>query len=70
MMALFIWLTAVLQSGVSNPNQFNDFLLLGYVAMWLIGIIYVLSLSARQRNLRKDIQLMRRLLQEEEDETA
>lgn len=70
MITLFIWLTAVLQPGVSNPNQFNDFLMLGYVMMWLVGIVYMLSLSMRQRNLRKDIQLMQRLLQEEKDETA
>ena len=67
MIALSIWLTAVLQAGVSNPNQFNDFLMLGYVAMWVIGIIYVISLSSRQRNLRKDIQLMQRLLREEDE---
>ncbi len=66
-MTLFIWLSTMLQQ-VSDPNQFNNYLVLGYFAMWLIGLVYVISLVARQRNLHQDIKLMRRLL--EEDESA
>ncbi len=60
-----IWLSMALQQ-VSNPNQFNNYLVLGYFAMWLIGLVYVISLVTRQRNLQQDISLMKRLLEEDE----
>lgn len=47
-------------------NQFNNYLMLGYVAMWLMGVIYVISLMVRQNNLKKDIQLMQQILQDDE----
>ena len=53
------------QSGV-DANQFNNYLLLGYAVMWLIGIIYIASLAVRQRNLRRDLDLMEQILQEED----
>ena len=62
--AVFL-LSAPLQ-GV-DPNQFNDFLILGYVVMWIIGLAYVISLLSRQRNVQKDVELMERLLQEDEE---
>ncbi|MEW5986072.1 MAG: cytochrome c biogenesis protein [Chloroflexota bacterium] len=49
----------------ADPNQFNNYMLLGYVVMWLIGLGYVYYLANRQRNLRQDILLLRQLLQEE-----
>jgi hypothetical protein len=55
-----------LQSDVGDPNRFNNYLLLGYVVLWLIGMAYVFSLYNRQRNLQQDIKLMRQLLEEEE----
>ncbi|MCA9971805.1 MAG: hypothetical protein KC425_16385 [Anaerolineales bacterium] len=61
---LSIWLQASV-----NPDQFNNYLVLGYVVMWLIGFVYVISLAVRQRNLQKDVQLMQRILQEDEDAT-
>lgn len=63
-----ILLTILLQ-GIDDPNQFNDFLILGYVAMWVIGVIYIISLVMRQRNVRQDIQLMQQILQEDEEMT-
>lgn len=48
-----------------DPNTTLNFLLLGYAAMWVIGFGYVLSLANRQRNLRRDIRLMRQLLEDE-----
>ncbi len=50
----------------ADPNQFNDYLLLGYVAMWLIAMVYVGSLFVRQRNLKQDVELMSQLLEEED----
>ena len=58
-------LNAALQMGV-DPNQFNDYLLLGYLAMWLIGMIYIVSLALRQRNVRRDLDLMEQILQEDD----
>ncbi len=33
---------------IPDPNQFNNFLLLGYAAMWLIGMVYIASLAIRR----------------------
>ena len=49
-----------------DPNVTLDYLLLGYVVMWLCALIYVLMLANKQRNLRRDIALMRRLLELED----
>ena len=48
-------------------NQFNGYLILGYVVMWIVGSIYVISLFTRQKNLREDIRLMHQLLKEDEE---
>jgi CcmD family protein len=63
---LLVTLTILLQAGV-DPNRFNGYLVLGYAIMWLIGMVYILSLAARQRNLQQDIRLMEQLLQEDEE---
>lgn len=59
-------LNIALQSTV-NEHTFNNYLTLGYVVMAIIGIVYIVSLAVRQRNLRQDIQLMERLLQDDEE---
>ena len=68
MASLSFW-SILLQGPVSEPNLFNNYLVLGYVVMWLIGVAYVVSLAARQRNLQKDVTLLKRLLQEDEEST-
>ncbi len=60
-------LTILLQGQVGNPNQFNNYLVLGYFVMWLIGVVYVISLATRQRNIQQDIQLLQQLLQDDEE---
>jgi CcmD family protein len=50
----------LLQGGV-DPNITLDYLLLGYVAMWVIALFYVISLHSRQRNMEQDIELLKRL---------
>lgn len=65
-MHLFLISATLLQSGI-NPNQFNGFLILGYGVMWLIVMVYIISLYLRQRNLRRDIELMKRILQEDDE---
>ncbi len=56
------------QSNVGNPNFFNGYLILGYVVMGLIGLVYIASLTIRQRNLQQDIRLMQQILQDDENE--
>ena len=63
---LSIWL----QESMNDPNQFNNFLALGYAVMWIIATFYIVSLVARQRNIQQDVELMQRLLQEDEDEAG
>jgi len=64
-MSGWIMASAALQT-VSDPNQFNNYLLLGYAAMWLIGMIYIASLVMRQKNLNRDLDLMEQILQEDD----
>jgi CcmD family protein len=62
----YIFLAPAALQQVADPNQFNNYLLLGYSAMWLIGMLYVLSLIVRQRNLDRDLDLMEDILQEDD----
>jgi hypothetical protein len=57
----------LLQTMPAEANRFNDYLVLAYVVMWLIGMAYVISLVVRQRNLLQDIQLMQQVLQDEQE---
>jgi hypothetical protein len=65
-MTIILTATTAVQAGV-DANQFNGFLLLGYAVMWLITMVYVGSLYFRQRNLRRDIELLNRVLQEDDE---
>ncbi len=58
-------LTALLQA--DTPPDTMGYLVLGYIALWLIGAVYVITLFSRQRNLKQDVELMHQLLQEEEE---
>ena len=33
-----------------DPNQFNNYLILGYVVMWLVVMVYLAILANRQKN--------------------
>jgi len=59
------FLTAFFQAA-EVANRFNNYLVLGYFVMWLIAVVYIVSLAVRQRNLKQDLQLMGRILEEEE----
>lgn len=52
------------QVTIDDPNQFNNFLIFGYIVLWLIGSVYILFLVNRYRNAKKDIDLLNRLLDE------
>lgn len=62
-----ILLSVLSQGPISDPDQFNNYLILGYFMMWLIGFIYVVSLATRQRNTQKDVEILQQLLREDED---
>jgi hypothetical protein len=49
-----------------DPNKFNNFLILGYVAMWAAVMVYLLILANRQKNAREDLRLLAQLLEEDE----
>jgi hypothetical protein len=68
-MTLSIYLNILLQTGIDDPNQFNGYLLLGYFVMWVSFMVYLVALSNKQRNMKQDIQLLRRLLEEDEEST-
>lgn len=64
-----VMVTAVFQAASDIANQFNGYLMLGYFVMWLIVMVYIVSLIVRQRNLKQDLQLMQQILQEHEEDT-
>jgi drug/metabolite transporter (DMT)-like permease len=62
---LFTLPTVLLQIGVTDPDRYSNFLLLGYVVMAVIAIAYLLYLYNLQRNATQDLQVLRQLLEEE-----
>ena len=50
-----------------DPLVTVNYMLLGYGAMWVIACGYVVNLAVQQRNLKRDIDLLNRLLNEEDD---
>ncbi len=42
------------------------FLFYGFLAAWLILLIYVVSIAARERKLRSEIDRLRRMVEERE----
>lgn len=61
-----LFLTILFQTPIGDPNQFNNYLILGYAVTWLIGMIYLLYVYNDRRNVEKDIELMQRLLEDDE----
>jgi hypothetical protein len=45
-----------------DPHLTSGYLVLGYGIMWLVAFVYVMSLWAQQRNMQRDIELMKRIL--------
>lgn len=56
------------QGTLFDPNKFNNFMILGYLVMWIIVMIYIGSLANRQRNIREEVKLLRQLLEEDEED--
>lgn len=66
-MTLTIFLNIFLQAGIDDPNKFNNYLILGYIVMWVAFMIYIASLANKQRNTKQDIKLLQQLLKEDEE---
>lgn len=65
--AVFLITNILSQIGIDEPNKFNNFLIFGFALMWLIGVIYVVGLAMRQRNVQQDIELMQQILEDEDN---
>lgn len=68
-MTLSIFLNILAQTPIDDPNKFNGYLMLGYFVMWMAFMVYLVALSNKQRNMKQDIQLLQRLLKEDEEST-
>jgi CcmD family protein len=46
------------------------FMIAAYVVFWLITFVFVFSIFSRQRNMRRDLELMEQLLEGQEGESS
>jgi CcmD family protein len=69
-MTLNFWFNILSQITIDDPDKFNGFLILGYAVMWLVAVVYVLYLANKQRNAKKDLELMKQLLTKDEEEAS
>jgi hypothetical protein len=70
MIVAITFLELFAQTGLADPNKFNHFMILGYIVMWIIAMVYILSLANRQRNVKEEVELLRQLLEEDEEATS
>ena len=52
-----------------SPDMQNivSFLIPAYIIFWLVTFLYVFSVRARQKNLEKDIETLRLLVEKKKD---
>lgn len=58
---------SILSQPDPTPPDTIPYLILGYVIMGGIGLVYVLSLALRQRKLKRDLDVLERLLSDDKD---
>ena len=66
MINLTFLLTILAQTQIGDPHRFNNYLVLAYAAIWAVAVLYLLYLANRQRNARKELQLLQQLLEEDQ----
>jgi CcmD family protein len=49
-----------------NPQNYT-FMFLGFTAAWLIIIVYVISIALREKNLRQELDRVKRMVEESEN---
>lgn len=52
---------------MNTPNY--TFMFYGFLAAWLVVIVYVISIALRERRLRQELDRVKRMLEEREQET-
>lgn len=70
MIHLSFLLTILAQTQIGDPDRFNNYLVLAYAAIWGVAVIYLFYLANRQRNARKELQLLQQLLEEDKEHSA
>ena len=53
-----------------DPHLTSQYLVLGYGIMWLVAFAYVMMLWIQQRNMQRDIELMKRILADSDPKKA
>jgi CcmD family protein len=48
-------------------SQNSLFLFIGFTVAWLIVIVYVISIALREKNLRKELDRVKRMLEQGEN---
>ena len=51
------------------PTSTYTFMFYGFLAAWMVVIIYVISIALRERKLRQELDRVKRMLEEREQET-
>jgi CcmD family protein len=47
-----------------------EYMFFGFLAAWMVVIIYVISLAVRERSLRRELDRVKRLVEERESEAG
>jgi CcmD family protein len=47
-----------------------EYMFFGFLAAWMVVIIYVISLAVRERSLRQELDRVKRLVEEREGEAG
>jgi hypothetical protein len=53
---------------LAPPPDTTSYLILGYVIIGGVGLLYVITLIVRQRNLKRDLDVIERLENADDDE--
>jgi CcmD family protein len=51
------------------PTANYTFMFYGFLAAWMVVIIYVISIALRERKLRQELDRVKRMVEEREQET-
>jgi CcmD family protein len=52
---------------MNTPNY--TFMFYGFLAAWMVVIVYVISIALRERKLRQELDRVKRMMEEREQET-